>query len=98
MWLVRCTCAFSASSARISGSAASWPSPTWRSPIAAFAEPVLFGRIIDPLTPGQEPGGAPVSFATLMPLILAWIAFGLFSIGAGVLVALNADRLSHRRA
>ncbi|KAA2235835.1 glucan ABC transporter ATP-binding protein/ permease [Salinarimonas soli] len=65
--------------------------------IAAFAEPVLFGRIIDTLTRAQSPGGAPVTFSSLMPLILAWIAFGLFSIGAGVLVALNADRLSHRR-
>jgi ATP-binding cassette subfamily B protein len=26
-----------------------------------------------------------------------WVAFGLFNIGGGVLVALNADRLSHRR-
>ncbi|NNM74827.1 glucan ABC transporter ATP-binding protein/ permease [Enterovirga aerilata] len=64
--------------------------------IAAFAEPVLFGRIIDRLTQGVS-GGAIVTFSSLLPLLAAWIAFGLFAIGAGVLVALHADRLSHRR-
>ncbi len=63
--------------------------------IAAFAEPILFGRIIDRLTQGV--GGRTVSFSSLLPLLGAWIAFGLFTIGAGVLVALHADRLSHRR-
>ena len=65
--------------------------------IAAFAEPLLFGRIIDVLTRSQNPANPPVTFPALMPLILAWVGFGLFSIGAGVLVALNADRLSHPR-
>ncbi len=65
--------------------------------ISAFAEPILFGRIIDVLTRAQVPGTAPVTFGTLTPLIIAWIAFGFFSIGAGALVALYADRLSHRR-
>jgi glucan exporter ATP-binding protein len=65
--------------------------------IAAFAEPILFGRIIDRLTQAQMPNGAPVTFNSLMPLILAWVGFGLFTIGAGVTVALHADRLSHRR-
>jgi ATP-binding cassette, subfamily B, beta-glucan exporter len=65
--------------------------------ISAFAEPILFGRIIDVLTRGQIPGNAPVTFSTLTPLLLAWVAFGLFSIGAGALVALHADRLAHRR-
>jgi ATP-binding cassette subfamily B protein len=64
--------------------------------IAAFAEPILFGRIIDVLTRPANPD-APVTLGTLSPLLLAWVAFGLFSIGAGVLVALHADRLSHRR-
>src|SRR5215204_3850860 len=41
--------------------------------------------------------GGPITFGTLTPLLLAWVGFGLFSIGAGVLVALHADRLSHRR-
>src|SRR3954464_8395224 len=65
--------------------------------ISAFAEPILFGRIIDVLTRGQVPGTPPVTFGVLMPLIIAWVAFGLFSIGAGALVALHADRLAHRR-
>jgi ATP-binding cassette subfamily B protein len=65
--------------------------------IAAFAEPVLFGRIIDVLTQGQSASGQPVTMARLMPLILAWIGFGLFTIIAGVVVALHADKLSHRR-
>jgi ATP-binding cassette, subfamily B, beta-glucan exporter len=65
--------------------------------IAAFAEPILFGRIIDVLTQAQAPAGAPVTFSRLTPLILAWIGFGLFTIVAGVVVALYADRLSHRR-
>ena len=63
---------------------------------AQFAEPVLFGRIIDAITGAERSGGAadPWSVATL---IAAWVAFGLFAIGAGAAVALNADRLSHRR-
>ncbi|HEY8383308.1 MAG TPA: glucan ABC transporter ATP-binding protein/ permease [Microvirga sp.] len=65
--------------------------------VTAFAEPILFGRIIDVLTGAQRAGATPVTFGTLTPLILAWVAFGLFTIGAGVLVALHADRLSHRR-
>ena len=65
--------------------------------ISAFAEPILFGRIIDLLTRAQVPGSPPVTFVVLTPLILAWVAFGLFSIGAGALVALHADRLAHRR-
>jgi ATP-binding cassette subfamily B protein len=65
--------------------------------IASFAEPILFGRIIDVLTQGQNPNAQPVTFGRLTPLILAWIGFGLFTIVAGVVVALHADRLSHRR-
>ena len=65
--------------------------------VAAFAEPILFGRIVDLLTRAQIPGNPPVTFGSLSPLIVAWVAFGIFTIVAGVLVALNADRLSHRR-
>ena len=64
--------------------------------VTAFAEPILFGRIIDVLTRAQIPGTGAVTFGTLTPLILAWVGFGLFTIGAGVLVALHADRLAHR--
>jgi ATP-binding cassette subfamily B protein len=64
--------------------------------IAAFAEPILFGKIIDLLSQSAS-APAPVSFSSVLPYILAWVAFGLFTIGAGVLVALHADRLAHRR-
>ncbi|WP_112661717.1 glucan ABC transporter ATP-binding protein/ permease [Microvirga flavescens] len=65
--------------------------------ISAFAEPILFGRIIDVLTQAQSTGGRPVTFGVLTPLIVAWVGFAFFAIAAGVLVALYADRLSHRR-
>jgi glucan exporter ATP-binding protein len=63
---------------------------------AQFGEPVLFGRIIDALVGAQAKGVAP-SIPALLPLLGAWAAFGLFTIGCGVLVALYADRLAHRR-
>ncbi len=63
---------------------------------AQFAEPVLFGRIIDKLTTAQS-GNRALAWSELTPLIIAWVSFGLFSIGAAVLVAMHADRLSHRR-
>src|SRR5262249_15273877 len=61
-----------------------------------FAEPVLFCRIIDALTSADRGGGS-APRVTLAGRLAAWVAFGLFSIGAGVTVALHADRLSHRR-
>ncbi len=64
--------------------------------IAAFAEPTLFGQIINVLS-AQRPAGQSVSFAEVSWLIMLWIVFGLFTIAAGVLVALHSDRLSHRR-
>ena len=45
--------------------------------VSAFAEPILFGRIIDVLTRAQMPGTPPVTFTVLMPLIIAWVAFAL---------------------
>jgi glucan exporter ATP-binding protein len=63
---------------------------------AQFAEPFLFGRIVDTLV-GAQTKGAPPSLSDLMPLLGAWAGFGLFTIGCGVLVALHADRLAHRR-
>ncbi|MCO5132508.1 MAG: glucan ABC transporter ATP-binding protein/ permease [Xanthobacteraceae bacterium] len=68
---------------------------------AQFAEPVLFGRIVDVLS-GNPPNG-PLAFTSTSaspspwPLLAAWVAFGLFTILCGVVVALNADRLSHRQ-
>ena len=64
--------------------------------VAQFAEPILFGRIIDALTklPG---GGGASSYGTLTPLLVAWVGFGLFTILCTAWVSLHADRLSHRR-
>jgi glucan exporter ATP-binding protein len=63
---------------------------------AQFAEPVLFGRIVDALSSAPK-GGADDSWNAVVPLIATWVGFGLFIIVSGVLVALYADRLSHRR-
>ena len=63
---------------------------------AQFAEPVLLGRIIDTLTAAQA-SGQPPSWAHLGVLLGAWAGFGLFTIACGTLIALYADRLSHRR-
>jgi ATP-binding cassette, subfamily B, beta-glucan exporter len=57
---------------------------------AQFAEPVLFGRIVDALSGRSTEGSA-------WPLLAAWAAFGLFTIVAGAAVALHADRLAHRQ-
>jgi ATP-binding cassette, subfamily B, beta-glucan exporter len=64
--------------------------------IAQFAEPVLFGRIIDALVKTQAANTPPDTVA-LTPLLAAWAGFGLFTIACSVLVALHADRLAHRR-
>jgi ATP-binding cassette subfamily B protein len=63
---------------------------------AQFAEPVLLGRIIDTLT-GAQTRGEPPAWSQLGVLLAAWAAFGLFTIVCGTLIALHADRLSHRR-
>jgi ATP-binding cassette subfamily B protein len=64
--------------------------------VAQFAVPLLFGRVVDALTRARD-APALASFSMLAPWIALWVAAGLFSIGAGVLVALHADRLAHRR-
>jgi ATP-binding cassette, subfamily B, beta-glucan exporter len=65
--------------------------------VAQFAEPVLFGWIIDALTGSQASGNRADVTATIWPLLGAWVAFGLFTIACGAVVALHADRLAHRR-
>jgi ATP-binding cassette subfamily B protein len=54
---------------------------------AQFAEPLLLGRVIDRLA----------AHADVAPLVVAWGGFGLFTIFAGVAVALYSDRLAQRR-
>ena len=63
---------------------------------AMFAEPVLFGRIIDALSTAQAQK-ADLHWNDIFTLVIAWIGFGLFTIFCGALVALHADRLAHRR-
>src|SRR5215471_7900840 len=63
---------------------------------AQFAEPVLFGKVIDTLAGAQSRTQAPL-WNDLLTLLGAWVGFGLFTIACGALVALYADRLSHRR-
>src|SRR5712672_1458723 len=62
---------------------------------AQFAEPVLFGKIVDVLSGKPAPG--PLSSSSAWPLLGAWVAFGLFTILCGAAVALNADKLAHRQ-
>lgn len=57
-----------------------------------FAEPVLFGGIVDVLS-----GKAVAGSNSAWPFLAAWVAFGLFTIACSALVALQADRLSHRQ-
>ena len=62
---------------------------------AQFAEPVLFGRIIDVLS--GKPASGPLASSSAWPLLAAWVAFGLFTILCSAAVALNADKLAHRQ-
>src|SRR5688500_14597551 len=55
--------------------------------IVPIAEGVLLGRVVNALALGQ---GA-------FPIIGLWAVFGLVGILAGVIVAVMADRLAHRR-
>jgi ATP-binding cassette subfamily B protein len=64
-----------------------------------FIEPVLLGWIVDRLAHalgGSGRGSHQVSWPDLLPLVGAWVGFGLFIIVCGTLVALHADRLAHR--
>jgi len=64
--------------------------------IAQFAEPVLFGRVINVLARAQENDAAP-AWSRLGVLLSLWAGFAIFTIICSTLVALYADRLSHRR-
>jgi ATP-binding cassette subfamily B protein len=65
--------------------------------IAQFAEPVLFGRIVDALSVTPAQNATTPAISPVWWLLAAWAGFGLFTMGCGAIVALNADRLSHRR-
>ena len=81
--------------------------PVWRSSLALvianlglafaqFAEPWLFGRVVDRLAGTQGMGGPP-RWEDVGPWLAAWAGFGVFSIVAGIGVSLFSDRLAHRR-
>jgi glucan exporter ATP-binding protein len=62
--------------------------------MALFAEPVLFGRVIDTFSRASTDRSA---LSGLWQLLTLWVCFGLFTIVCGTVVALFADRLAHRR-
>src|SRR5258707_3067862 len=62
---------------------------------AQFAEPVLFGKIVDVLS--GKPSTGFMATNSPWPLLAAWVGFGLFTIACSAAVALHADRLAHRQ-
>ena len=64
--------------------------------LAQFAEPVLFGRVINVLASAQA-NKESADWQYLWLLLLAWVGVGIFTILCGTLIALLADRLAHRR-
>lgn len=63
--------------------------------VAVLAEPILFGRIVDALTQASQSQAS--VWQTVTPLLLLWVAIGLFSILCAALIALFSDRMAHRR-
>jgi ATP-binding cassette, subfamily B, beta-glucan exporter len=63
---------------------------------ALFAEPWLFGRIVNMLADSQG-RVAQLNWQDLMLLVGVWVGFALFGIVCSTLVALHADRLAHRQ-
>ena len=64
--------------------------------LAQFAEPILFGRMVDVLTKTTPSAPAETPFA-MEPAMGLWIIAALLSITGGVMISMHADRLSHRR-
>jgi ATP-binding cassette subfamily B protein len=61
-----------------------------------FAEPVLFGKVVDTLSGGAARDPEAV-WRQLITLLGIWVAVGAFNILCSTLVALYADRLAHCR-
>ena len=55
--------------------------------VVQLAEPILFGRVVDALSKGEQ----------AFPIIGVWAALGLFNIIATAALAIMADRLAHRQ-
>jgi len=60
-----------------------------------FAEPVLFGRVINLLTLSDTMTNKSVIHGAEF-LLAIWAGIGLFSIGANIMLAVQAERLAHR--
>jgi ATP-binding cassette subfamily B protein len=60
-----------------------------------FAEPVLFGKVINLLTISDAMSRAAV-FRQAEILLAIWAGIGLVSIGANIMLAVQAERLAHR--
>lgn len=60
-----------------------------------FAEPVLFGRVINLLTQSDTRTDKWVIHSAEILLII-WAGIGLISIGANIMLAVQAERLAHR--
>jgi len=60
-----------------------------------FAEPVLFGRVINLLTQSDTMTNISVMGGAEF-LLLIWAAIGLLGIGANIMLAVQAERLAHR--
>jgi len=61
-----------------------------------FLEPILFGRVIDVLATSAE-RSAEENWSETVRLIVIWSIVGAVGIVSGILVALHADRMAHRR-
>src|ERR1700724_364385 len=70
---------------------------------AQFAEPVLFGRMVDVLSSGRSTAARRATASSLAwssspwPLLAAWAAIGLVTVRCRARVALHADPLAHRQ-
>jgi len=60
-----------------------------------FAEPVLFGRVINLLTQSDTMTNKSVMGGAEF-LLAIWAAIGLLGIGANIMLAMQAERLAHR--
>lgn len=60
-----------------------------------FAEPVLFGRVINLLTRSDTMADKSVLHGAVI-LLTVWAGIGLTSIGANIMLAVQAERLAHR--
>jgi ATP-binding cassette subfamily B protein len=61
-----------------------------------FLEPILFGRVIDVLATSAA-RSAQENWSETIRLLGLWSVVGVIGIVSGILVALHADRLAHRR-